>query len=200
MGYRGNPASRVLCLVPRPTMGRRSPLLSLLWLLVVVTQVASSGFRICAYNLQEFDKVKASNPRVIHTLTRVIGPTCQDLQRCWLLGCDSECVRLCRCCPGVTSLSCRKSWIRMVAPWLLCWPLSTGTGRVHLLADLSWLQLEKLCLRSLRMLRLPVANRVAHVFALPPALSLKSFKVLLSLWQMAPGQEWACHPRKMQLS
>lgn len=61
-------------------MGRRSPLLSLLLLLIVVAQVTSSGLRICAYNLQEFNKTKASNPRVMHTLSRVKRTTWQELQ------------------------------------------------------------------------------------------------------------------------
>ena len=52
-------------------MSRRSPCLSLLLLLVLVGQVTSSGFRICAYNLKAFDKVKASNYRAMYTLKRV---------------------------------------------------------------------------------------------------------------------------------
>ncbi|KAM3617762.1 uncharacterized protein V6R79_010743 [Siganus canaliculatus] len=57
-----------------PTMWWRSPrlhlLLSLLFLLV--EGATARDFRICAYNLQKFNKQKASNHRVAHTLTRIV--------------------------------------------------------------------------------------------------------------------------------
>ncbi|XP_070695836.1 deoxyribonuclease-1-like 2 isoform X2 [Pempheris klunzingeri] len=62
-------------------MGWRSPSLPLLLLLLLflscltclVEGATASGFRICAYNVQKFDSVKASNYRVMHTLTRIVS-------------------------------------------------------------------------------------------------------------------------------
>ncbi|TNM86515.1 hypothetical protein fugu_006745 [Takifugu bimaculatus] len=53
-------------------MAWRPRCLSLLLLLAVVGQAASQ-FRICAYNLQEFNKMKASNYRVKNLLMRVLS-------------------------------------------------------------------------------------------------------------------------------
>nr|XP_046252858.1 deoxyribonuclease-1-like 2 isoform X2 [Scatophagus argus] len=57
-------------------MGWRSPHLPLLLfplLTLLVRGVMNSGFRICAYNVQKFNMDKASNHRVLHTLTRVVA-------------------------------------------------------------------------------------------------------------------------------
>ncbi|XP_036959321.1 deoxyribonuclease-1-like isoform X2 [Acanthopagrus latus] len=62
-----------------PTMGRRSPLLPLLLLLLFSFLTSSvggakkSGFRICAFNVQKFDTVKSSNYRLMHTLLRIVS-------------------------------------------------------------------------------------------------------------------------------
>lgn len=80
---------RHLSFVPSPTMARRPPCLSLLLLLAVVGQVASE-FRICAYNLQEFNKMKASDYRVKNILMRVrdnvsdFCPNNLDFCCCWV--------------------------------------------------------------------------------------------------------------------
>ncbi|KAM6982026.1 deoxyribonuclease-1-like 2 [Tautogolabrus adspersus] len=42
-------------------------------LLLSVCGAKRSEFRICAYNLQKFNSVKASNTRVMHTLTRILS-------------------------------------------------------------------------------------------------------------------------------
>ncbi|XP_077410647.1 deoxyribonuclease-1-like isoform X2 [Vanacampus margaritifer] len=47
--------------------------LLLTFLCVVVWGGAISAFRICAYNLQKLDSHKASNNRVLHTLTRILS-------------------------------------------------------------------------------------------------------------------------------
>ncbi|XP_071314880.1 deoxyribonuclease-1-like isoform X2 [Trachinotus anak] len=49
------------------------PVLLLLFLTLSVWTAAASGFRICSYNVQNFNRNKASNYRVIHTLTRVVS-------------------------------------------------------------------------------------------------------------------------------
>ncbi|XP_041802336.1 deoxyribonuclease-1-like 1 isoform X2 [Chelmon rostratus] len=53
------------------------PLLLLVLLLSLLTLLVGgatdSGFRICAYNVQKFNMEKASNRRVMHTLTRILS-------------------------------------------------------------------------------------------------------------------------------
>lgn len=61
----------VFCFLHSPTMRWRSLYLSLLLLFFLLGQATASGFRICAYNLQKFNKTKASNYKVVNTLTRV---------------------------------------------------------------------------------------------------------------------------------
>ncbi|XP_070824905.1 deoxyribonuclease-1-like 1 isoform X2 [Chaetodon trifascialis] len=57
----------------------RLPLLLLLLLLLLsflallVGGATDSGFRICAYNVQKFNAEKASNRRLMHTLTRIVS-------------------------------------------------------------------------------------------------------------------------------
>uniref|UniRef100_UPI0037E75ED2 deoxyribonuclease-1-like 2 isoform X2 n=1 Tax=Semicossyphus pulcher TaxID=241346 RepID=UPI0037E75ED2 len=55
----------------------RSPPLPLLLLLPLLTPLVEgakkSEFRICAFNLQKFNSAKASNSRVMHTLTRILS-------------------------------------------------------------------------------------------------------------------------------
>lgn len=69
-------------------MARHPPCLSLLLLLAVVGQAASE-LRICAYNLQEFNKMKASNYRVKNLLMRV---------RDNVSGCCPSNLDFCCCC------------------------------------------------------------------------------------------------------
>ncbi|XP_029291090.1 deoxyribonuclease-1-like 1 [Cottoperca gobio] len=56
----------------------RSPHLPLLllvlsYLALLVEGAKSSGFKICAYNVPKFNFAKASNYRVLHTLTRIVS-------------------------------------------------------------------------------------------------------------------------------
>ncbi|XP_022622549.1 deoxyribonuclease gamma-like isoform X1 [Seriola dumerili] len=51
----------------------RSSGLPVLLLLLLTLSATVSGFRICSYNVQKFNLQKASNYRVMHTLTRVIA-------------------------------------------------------------------------------------------------------------------------------
>ncbi|XP_073326021.1 deoxyribonuclease-1-like isoform X2 [Pagrus major] len=59
-------------------MGWRSPLLPLLLLFFSFITLSmggakESGLRICAFNVQKFDKVKSSNYRLMHTLLRIVS-------------------------------------------------------------------------------------------------------------------------------
>uniref|UniRef100_A0A3Q3WHC6 Deoxyribonuclease n=1 Tax=Mola mola TaxID=94237 RepID=A0A3Q3WHC6_MOLML len=51
----------------------RSPCLPLLLLLLVLGGTTVSGFKICAYSVQNFNMAKASDSRLMHTLTRVLS-------------------------------------------------------------------------------------------------------------------------------
>ncbi|XP_040916162.1 deoxyribonuclease-1-like isoform X2 [Toxotes jaculatrix] len=49
------------------------PLLLFSFLTLLVGRAAVSGFRICSYNVQKFNTMKAKNYRLIHTLTRIVS-------------------------------------------------------------------------------------------------------------------------------